>query len=264
MNTHPALRFAALLVLLALAGLIFWGSTREPRRPESARYAEMMRENEPRLDALAEQRDLAFVRQLLEDGSDARRLPFATVLRAVSGRAMIPLDERDPVDRAVLAALDESLATTAAWLGAEGSPARSRARINEVSALFEDQLRERLEALDVFRCGLPPTRDGDRQRSGYPDLRLVHEASGRVFYLDPKLVGPDAWDSSLRSFYFEPKDGTLKVTEDAVHLVIGLGHDGRSGAWSFGPWRVVDLSSLEVRFKAEFQAANRDLYPDTE
>jgi hypothetical protein len=64
--------------------------------------------------------------------------------------------------------------------------------------------------------------------------------------------------SSLRTFYFEPKDNTLKITEDATHLLLGITHDGNSGAWEFLGYRLVDLS----RLKAEFQASNRDLYKE--
>ena len=99
-----------------------------------------------------------------------------------------------------------------------------------------------------------------RQRSGYPDLRLIEQASGSVFYLDPKLVEEGSESSTLRTFYFEPKNETLKITDDAVHLLIGIEHDGKAGAWTFTGWRLVDLSTLKVRLKAEFQASNAQLY----
>ena len=62
------------------------------------------------------------------------------------------------------------------------------------------------------------------------------------------------------SFYFEPKDETLKITDDAVHLLAGIGHDGKDGAWTFTGFKMVDLSELQVRLKAEFQASNSELY----
>jgi hypothetical protein len=36
--------------------------------------------------------------------------------------------------------------------------------------------------------------------------------------------------------------------------------DGSEGQWAFTGWRLVDLSTLKVRLKAEFQASNADLY----
>jgi hypothetical protein len=68
--------------------------------------------------------------------------------------------------------------------------------------------------------------------------------------------------SSLRTFYFEPKDTTLKITEDASHLLLGIEHDGKDGEWKFLGYQLVDLSGLKVRLKAEFQASNRDLYKE--
>jgi hypothetical protein len=53
---------------------------------------------------------------------------------------------------------------------------------------------------------------------------------------------------------------TLKITDDAVHLLAGIEHDGKDGQWTFTGWRLVDLSKLRVRLKAEFQASNADLY----
>jgi hypothetical protein len=114
--------------------------------------------------------------------------------------------------------------------------------------------------MDGLCCDIPPTRDGASQRSGYPDLRITDEPTGTVFYLDPKLVERTAWKSTLRTFYFAPKSSTLKITDDAVHLLLGIEHDGRDGQWTFGPWKIVDLSTLRVRLKAEFQASNKDLY----
>ena len=83
---------------------------------------------------------------------------------------------------------------------------------------------------------------------------------GDVYYLDPKLMERGSVDSSLRTFYFEPKDRTLKILDDATHLLIGIEHDGNDGDWEFLGYRLVDLSKLKVRLKAEFQASNRDMY----
>ena len=38
---------------------------------------------------------------------------------------------------------------------------------------------------------------------------------------------------------------------------------GLAGLWSFTGWELLDLSTLEVRLKAEFQASNRDLYDES-
>jgi hypothetical protein len=57
------------------------------------------------------------------------------------------------------------------------------------------------------------------------------------------------------------------VSNDAVHFVVGFEHAPRetgSGSpnamWKFTRWDLVDLSRLNVKLKAEFQASNRDIY----
>ncbi|MGC6459631.1 MAG: hypothetical protein ACON4R_14850 [Akkermansiaceae bacterium] len=140
------------------------------------------------------------------------------------------------------------------------SPAREKSRINEVSALFEDALLEKIGDHADFICSFPKTKEGKSQRSGYPDLRVEHLPSGTVAYLDPKLFEETSIKSSFRTFYYEPSPERTKVTEDALHLLLGFPHDGKTHEWTFGHPKLVDLSDLVVTLKTEFSASNRDLY----
>lgn len=207
--------------------------------------------------------DAELVRSLLAENLTGRTFDFATVAEACSGKRVIPLGD-GPAHQRVVTAIELALAETIHELNKEDSPVRKLRRINEASRFFENGLQARLNAMPGLRCATPPTRAGVPQRAGYPDLRIVDEASGTVFYLDPKLVERGSVSGTLRTFYFEPKNETLKITDDAVHLIAGIEHDGQSGAWTFSGWRLVDLSSLQVRLKAEFQASNAALYRDKE
>ena len=131
-----------------------------------------------------------------------------------------------------------------------------------MSSHFEDTLRELLNSTPGLNCDFPKTGEGKTQRSGYPDLRIVDLSSQRVFYLDPKLYAQGSRDSSFRTFYFEPKSATNKVRDDAVHLIVGFEHQskGKTVAWKFTRWDVVDLANFKVKLKAEFQGSNRDMY----
>ena len=80
-----------------------------------------------------------------------------------------------------------------------------------------------------------------------------------VFGNEPRPASP----GGASSFYFEPKIETLKITDDAVHLLVGIEHDGKEPLWTFTGWRLVDLSKLRLRLKAEFQATNAGLYEKT-
>lgn len=205
------------------------------------------------------QDDAALVRSLLGEKLSERTFDFATIAQACSGKRVLPLTD-EPAQLRVTAAIERALAETISELNREDSPVRKLRRINEASKFFEDGLLARLNATPGMSCEVPPTRAGVHQRSGYPDLRITDKASGAVFYLDPKLVEEGSAADTLRTFYFEPKDETLKITDDAVHLLVGIEHDGREGRWTFTGWRLVDLSTLKVRLKAEFQASNAEIY----
>lgn len=205
--------------------------------------------------------DATLVQNLLGENLDHRTFSFATVAEACSGKKVVPLAAKESHTR-VRAAIESALSRAIEKLNAPDSPVHALRRINEASRFFEDALHESLNAEPDLSCDVPPNRRGEAQRSGYPDLRIVHEPSGEVFYLDPKLVEDGSWNSTLRTFYFEPKDETLKITDDAVHLLAGISHDGKDGEWTFTGFKLIDLSTLKVRLKAEFQASNKDLYPD--
>jgi hypothetical protein len=202
-----------------------------------------------------------FIPWLLQEKEDLHQVPLSDVVLYATGKKIIALDPQNEADQRVLALLKTTLADVVATMSAPDSAIQSIARINEVSAPFENMIREKLDAAEGFKCGFPTTADGKVQRSGYPDLRLLDEASGRIYYLDPKLYSTGNRASSFRTFYFEPKVATNKIRDDAVHLILGFEHEGRKAAhWNFTRWDVVDLSKFKVRLKAEFQGSNRDMY----
>ncbi len=198
---------------------------------------------------------------LLQEKEELKELPFSEVIAAATGKRIIAIDPQNEVDRKVLEEIGSALDETLRRLSAPNAPVQSFSRINEVSSVFENTICELLNAAPGLRCGFPKTAEEKVQRSGYPDLRIVEQASGRVYYLDPKLYAAGSRASSFRTFYFEPKVATNKVRDDAVHLLVGIEHTARTaGHWDFTRWDLVDLSHFRVRLKAEFQGSNRDLY----
>ena len=203
--------------------------------------------------------DAELVRSLLGENLAERTFDFAVIAEACSGKRVLPLDD-GVAHKRVTTAIEQALKETLARLNQADSPIRKLRRINEASKFFEDGILAHINQAPGLSCEVPPTRSGEHQRSGYPDLRITDKASGLIFYLDPKLVEQGSAESTFRTFYFEPKNETLKITDDAVHLLVGIEHDGKDGQWTFTGWRLVDLSKLRVRLKAEFQASNADLY----
>lgn len=258
-------RFLQLMFGLIGLALLVFVATREPRAPSSPRIENQRQlfEDAAKCKKLKNLRsaDIQLVRGLLKEGLPDRDFDFALVAEAVSGRKVIPARGRKSAG-CVIASVMQAMDHLLVELNAPNSPVKRLRRINEASRFFEDGLLEGLNAMDGIVCEIPKTREGSSQRSGYPDLKITHEETGDIYYLDPKLMERGSVESSLRTFYFEPKDRTLKILDDATHLLIGIEHDGNDGGWEFLGYRLVDLSKLKVRLKAEFQSSNRDMYND--
>lgn len=258
-------RILQVVVGLVALGLVVFIARLEPKLPNTPR----MQVQEKQLAASAERAklkkkrsaDVELVKRLLKEDLSSREFDFALVAEAVSGKKVIPAKGRKSAGR-VIASVMQVMDKLLVELNADDSPVKGLRRINEGSRFFEDGLMEQLNALDGILCEIPQTREGSSQRSGYPDLKITDEETGDVYYLDPKLMERGSSNSSLRTFYFEPKDRTLKILDDATHLLIGIEHDGNDGDWEFLGYRLVDLSKLKVRLKAEFQASNRDMYTE--
>ncbi len=198
---------------------------------------------------------------LLDESAALKGIPFPDVIAATCGKRVLPVDRADKETQRILGEIGHALDEVRAAMNAPESPARSAKRVNEMSSHFESSLREKLNARTGFTCDFPKTTEGRAQRSGYPDLRLVDKATGRVLYLDPKLFAAASKRSSLRTFYFEPKRATNKVNDDAHHLIVGFSHaQDAGGAMQFTGWELIDLATFRVKLKAEFEGSNADLY----
>jgi len=195
---------------------------------------------------------------LLEDGRNLEGIPFSRVIEASSGRQVIPVNPDS--DRVRIETLSGAIGAAIDALNMPANPIHEAGRINEASRHVEDAMRAAINQIPNWSCGIPKTAVGAEQRSGYPDLRIVCD-DGRIIYLDPKLFNAGSRASSLRTFYFEPKTKTGKVNDDAIHLLVGVQHNGKRGKdLRLERWELVDLSKLDVQLKAEFQASNKGLY----
>ena len=200
------------------------------------------------------------VEQLLTENLGTRSFSFAEVIKSSSGKEVIPYNYSDSSHAYCLRAILSAVSATIIQLNSKNSPSIGLRRINECSRHAEDLLRLELNKDPEIRCEIPLNTKGKKQRSGYPDLLITHRSSGLKIYLDPKLFEKKSRASSLRTFYFEPRLRTIKVQYHALHILVGISHDGNDGHWKFSDPELVDLSKLKVRLKAEFQASNRDMY----
>lgn len=204
--------------------------------------------------------DDALVKQLLAEDLGIRSFLFSQVVKSSTGHDVIAFDQEKMAHKTVLNAIQQAIKESILKLNQADSPIKKLRRINEASRYFEDLLLIKLDAHPDLSCTIPKNTKGKEQRSGYPDIQIEHIATKTIFYLDPKLFENKSRASSLRTFYFEPKTRTMKIHHDAIHLLLGISHDGKDGDWTFLKWELVDLSKFKVRLKAEFQASNKDLY----
>lgn len=234
------------VILLSLVGVIFL--TGCDRRPPP----QVIIESEPSVDSL--------VTTVLNGGGTFRDVEFSNLIETSTGNQVLPMNPEEPIDAEIMNGIEEAMGRVLEAFNRDDSPTSSEKRINEASAYFEEALLKEISAVPELECDYPRTSEGNLQRAGYPDLIIRHGESGRVIYLDPKLVADGSMDSSLRTFYFTPRTETNKVLHDAHHLLIGIEHDGNTGNWKFLRWHLVDLTRFRVTLKAEFQANNKDIY----
>jgi hypothetical protein len=189
---------------------------------------------------------------LLDEDAALKGILFSDVISATSGKRVLPVDRADADTARILKSIGTVLDDVLAQMNAADSPAKRQKRVNEMSKFFEDAIAAKLNTIEGFECGVPKTAAGHVQRSGYPDIRLVDKATGRILYLDPKLYAKGSKRSSLRTFYFTPKRETNKVNDDAHHLVIGVEHEKTGAEVKFTRWELIDLSKFRVRLKARW------------
>ncbi len=200
------------------------------------------------------------VRAVMTAQDTLKSVPLRDIIHGATGHSVKPFSpDSDPTDALCREHIIKAADAVLAWANSPECPIRRLRRINEASHYAEDELRKLLNTGD-YTCDFPVTKAGTAQRSGYPDLRIEHKPTRRVWFLDPKLYEATSRTSSLRTFYYEPRDLTGKIQDDASHLILGLAHDGKDGAWTFTSWDLVDLYDFRVSLKAEFQAGNKELY----
>lgn len=195
-----------------------------------------------------------------QNGNALIAVPFPVVIESATGQKVFAIDPA--TDFAWLETLSRVLDRSLVRLNEPNHPIHRVGRINEASRFIEDELIAELTTEPGWQAESAPTSSGARQRSGYPDIRL-RLPDGRIVYLDPKLMTSENRASTLRTFYYEPQTETNKVNDDAVHLLIGVQHEGEIGTdLRLTRWELVDLSRVRLELKPEFQTGNRELYRD--
>lgn len=182
-------------------------------------------------------------------------IPFATVIESATGFRVYPIGHED---EGVMSRLN----TVFRFILEGYEIAEPDYRI--VTRTLENQISDAINSGQVVRslcCDKPRTLAGHYQASGYPDLQIADEDTGRVYYLSVSTCLHKSLNSSLRTLYYSPRDLTSKVTTDACHCLVIFLRDmlEPDNIEILTGYRLVDLSRILVNFKAEFSAGNNAL-----
>lgn len=195
--------------------------------------------------------------RLLKSG--VSRLYFRDVINAATGHKIIPFDDNS----------NQILEEIKSWLDVNLNELSNLiemdyvGRPNELGNYLERVLMARLDESLNFSVDMPRTEQGHKQAVGYPDGIIVDQLRNLVAYFDVKIFQEKTRTSTLRSFYYQPTNQS-KISHDAPHFLVGfvvesLGDNNRS-PFIIKDYEIVDIYDLEVNFKAEFNASNRDIY----
>ena len=119
-----------------------------------------------------------FISSLLDEKHQLKGVPFPEVIKAATGKIVLPIDLKAEADRELIEKIGRAGDAVLRRMNVVDSIARKQKRINEVSGHFEEDLKTELNNIPGFACDFPKTSSGKVQRSGYPDLRLVDKKIG--------------------------------------------------------------------------------------
>jgi len=203
--------------------------------------------------------DSEYIRQLEETLkkflTPVRDIPFAVVIKVLSGRRIIPIHENRIWADEFIAKLEEAIRIAGAFAHKKGIRTK---RPNEAGNKIEDFVLEGLKSLGI-PAQRPLTGSGKRKSAGYPDFEL--EWMGFPVYLECKTFNADEERvGDLRVFYLSPSED-FKITKDAPHLLAAFGMR-KTGENLFVPvsYEIYTLENLNVNLKHEFNASAQELY----
>lgn len=189
-----------------------------------------------------------------------KNIPFATVVRSLSGHSIVPADLESAADVNLVAKLAEAAKLC-------GDEVRKtpilRPRPNEVGNDIEPYVMRAVKGAGL-NCQRPTTQGGLQKSTGYPDI-LIFDDLQRPTYLECKIYSADTANTSMRSFYLSPSDD-FKVCHEARHFLLAFEMEAtavsgsRNSEYKAVAFKLVDLHDLLCDVKYEFNSDNRRLY----
>lgn len=196
----------------------------------------------------------AFMKRLIVGAHDVY---FRDVIKAATGNEVLKLTLGNMADLAPLKArFTNDLSRISDVVKKEYN-----GRANELSNYMEQVVSKEINTLPSFKTSRPEVNGKGKQAGGYPDL-IVH-VKDWDFYLEVKTFQTKTKDSSLRTFYYKPGVNS-KVTRTCSHILIAFEVESKGGE-NRSPFilknvKILDLYTLKVNLKPEFNASNVDVY----
>lgn len=188
-----------------------------------------------------------------------KNIPFSLVIEALSNHRVVPFNQEDENDLAILESLKKVAKMTATDVNQK---VILRPRPNEVGNDIEPFVEKALNSYGL-KASTPLTEGGKHKSTGYPDLEFK-DKNGKVNYLECKTYNRENVATTQRSFYLSPSED-FKITTDAHHFVISFeifvaGEQGRNHIYKCAAWKILSIEKLDVDVKYEFNSDNARLY----
>lgn len=170
---------------------------------------------------------------------------FPLAVKVSSGFDVIPINSVNEHDKKLIGIIRSTL-TKFLETTRSSQPVYKGRRINDVGRKIEPQI--------VHELNKPPLQVKLLGKTGYPDIEISFE--DQITYLEMKTSSVTN-RSSLRYFYYT---GGTKIKANAHHLLLSIFTTSDSpGYWKIENLTLSDLSTLNVRLKAELNASKNDL-----
>jgi hypothetical protein len=175
------------------------------------------------------------------------KLLLSQVIEASCGYKILPIDSKNPQDKALIRHLTYALDSFVALTKKTGQRFRGN-RINDIGSKIEGLIEAEISKtpLEISKLG----------KTGYPDFEI--RQNDRVTYLELKTTGNiNKKSTHHRMFYFTTGK---KIKNDGRHLLLQIQMEEESNKyWQVVAWHLRDLAGLKVSLKAEFNANFQDI-----
>ena len=190
------------------------------------------------------------LKKFITDSKEYKVINFKDVVKSTSGKDVIQLNMNDINNKKLLDSICLCARNYIINSKQENTTINGKIRINEIGNLME-----RIFVDELIKNGIQARLLG---KTGYPDIEINFNG---IVYLECKASAKEnCWTSPFRSFYYT--EGK-KITENAIHLLIGWKLEKIDSNYKVIGFKIVDLYNLNLYLRCEFNADNPGVYKNS-